>query len=86
MLESMPRGARSTPTPPADATSTETVVALDLAKTQTLSDCGELCGPEYPFALRGGLHRPEQALGWLGGSQGGNGAANIADYGSAEQG
>ena len=47
MLESMPRGARSTPTPPADATSTETVVALDLAKTQTLSDCGELCGPEY---------------------------------------
>lgn len=65
LLESM--STRSTPTPPGGAAPTETDVARDLAKTQNLIGLRELGGSEYQFPLRGGLHRPEQALGWLGG-------------------
>ena len=48
ILESMPRATRSTPTPPADAATTEIGVSRGLAKTQNLIGlAGELCGPEY---------------------------------------
>ena len=45
MYKSMPRATRSTPTPPGNVAPTETGIVRDLAKIQTESDCGELCGP-----------------------------------------
>ena len=54
MLESMPRAARSTPTPPGDAAPTVTGVARDLAKTQPNRTAASFVDPNTYLHYAGG--------------------------------
>ena len=87
MLERMPRATRSTPTPPADAATTETGVSRDLAKPQKPNrTAASFVDPNtYNICFPLGGTSARASPGWLRGSRGATGAAIITDHGSAKQ-